>query len=78
MWHMGEGHYWGMHWLWWIFWIIIIVMFFAVLGKAFVWNRPGSPTERESALDILKRRYAAGEIDTEEYNIRKRELEKDR
>ncbi|MDX5437085.1 MAG: SHOCT domain-containing protein [Pontibacter sp.] len=28
-------------------------------------------------MDILKRRYAAGEIDTEEYNFRKRELEKD-
>lgn len=77
MWHMGEGHYWGMHWLWWLFWIIIIVGFFALLGNTYVRNRPGAPTDREPALDILKKRYAAGEIDTEEYNIRKRELEKD-
>ncbi|MCJ8163379.1 SHOCT domain-containing protein [Pontibacter sp. E15-1] len=75
---MGDGHYWGMHWFWWILFVILTLMFFYWLANAVGRKRPGQKEERESALDILKRRYAAGEIDTEEFNTRKRELERGR
>lgn len=77
MWHMDGGwHFWGMHMLWWIFWLIVAFAFFAYLAYASKGQRPFQQGNKESPMDILKRRYAAGEIDTEEYNLRKRELEK--
>ena len=38
---------------------------------------PGRPA-RETPLDILQRRYAEGEISTEEYDEHKERLERDR
>ncbi|WP_345160357.1 SHOCT domain-containing protein [Pontibacter saemangeumensis] len=66
-----DDDFWVMHWFWWMFWIIVAIIIFA-----FFWYIRSKRTSKETPLDILKRRYAAGEIDTAEYNIRKRELEK--
>ncbi len=76
---MYDGWMWGMHWGWWIFWILLIIILVTLFRK----NRttpPGPPPEsrKESPLEILKRRYAAGEISTEEYEERKAHLERDR
>ncbi len=71
MWHMDDD-FWAMHAFWWIFWFIFFIIIFFV-G---VWYIRNKHTTKETPLDILKRRYAAGEIDTEEYHLRKRELEK--
>lgn len=71
MWPMHDEYHWQMHWFWWIFWIIIAIIIFAVF-----WYIRSNRTSRESPLDILKRRYASGEIDTAEYELRKKELEK--
>ena len=60
---MYFDHYWGMHAFWWIFWILLIV-------ALVVWVWPGRRAERDSALDELRRRYAAGEIDDDEYQHR--------
>lgn len=67
----------GMHWLMWIFWILLI----ALLVWGVYWlvrrNWPGTPGERptkESPTETLQRRYAAGDISTEEYEERKRKL----
>lgn len=38
-------------------------------------KRPSTLPSSETALEILKRRYASGEIDSEEYTKRKRELQ---
>ena len=65
-----DEDFWVMHWFWWIFWIIIAIFIFAVF-----WYIRRNRIKNETPLDILKRRYAAGEIDTKEYHIRKRELE---
>ena len=68
---------WGMHWGWWIFWIVLII--FAVW--LFTQRRPSVPPQsqaQETPLDILKRRYANGEISTAEYEERKARLEEDR
>lgn len=78
MWHMDGGwHFWGMHMFWWIFWVIVTLVFFNYLVNAARSQRTFQQEARETPLDILKRRYAAGEIDTEEYNLRKRELVRD-
>jgi putative membrane protein len=59
----------------------LIVLFLFVLAAAYavkwVWSqRPSSLTGgAESALDILKKRYARGEISREEFEKTKREIE---
>ena len=65
------GWFWGMHFLWWIFWILIIAFFVCGLTPV-----PRNKV-RETPLQILQRRYAAGEITTEEYEERKQRLERD-
>lgn len=65
------GLFWGMHLLWWLFWIVLISLFFSLLTPV-----PRSKV-RETPLQILQRRYAAGEISTEEYEQRKQRLARD-
>lgn len=55
--------------LWWALLILGIVVLVRVI------RRPGSAGGgAESALDILKKRYARGEIEREEFEQRKRDL----
>ena len=68
---MTGGWFWGMHFLWWIFWILVVIFFVFVLTPV-----PRNKV-RESPLQILQRRYAAGEITTEQYEERKQRLERD-
>jgi len=67
--HYGE--FWGMHWIWWIFWLILIIWIFAT-----PWDIPGQRPRRETPLDILKKRFAKGEITKEEYEEKKKFLSK--
>jgi putative membrane protein len=72
-------HVWGMHWLWWLFWILVIVAVLWALSRHL--TRPAPPPEQappESPLDRLERRYADGEISTEEYEERRALLLRDR
>jgi putative membrane protein len=74
--HMNNGWwFWGMHLFWWLFWIVLIVLIFWLSGPLARNTARGS---RETPLEILQRRYAAGEISTEEYEERKSRLERDR
>jgi putative membrane protein len=59
-------YYWGMAPLWWIVWFIILIWIFAL-----PFNIPGQRYHREAPLDILKKRYARGEIDHQEYEQKK-------
>lgn len=69
---MEHGWILGMHISWWVFWILLIILFFAFLEAE---PKQKAKRRRENPLDILKRRYAAGEITTEEYEERKGRLE---
>ena len=78
-WMWGDGMYgYGMGWGWFgpilmiAFWVLVILGI-VYLVKALA-GRGASPKE-ETALDILKKRYARGEIDAEEFAKRKRDLE---
>jgi putative membrane protein len=81
-WHMGPGMMggWGMGWFGMIFmlifWVLVIVGL-VLLIKWLIQTTKKEPEARHSssrALDILKERYARGEINKEEYEERKRDL----
>lgn len=66
--YMYEGyHFGGMHLFWWFIWMVIIVWIFAI-----PYDLPGQRKKKDSPLDILKKRYAAGEINNEEYEGKKK------
>ena len=68
--HMINGPWlWGMHALWWLFWFIVIALFFSLATPV------RRAKVRETPLQILERRYAAGEISTSDYQERKSLLE---
>lgn len=65
--------YWfGMNFVWWIFWAVVIFALFAFLTPR---SRRGAHTPTDP-LDILKRRYAAGEITTAEFDERRARIER--
>ena len=65
-------HFWGMHLVWWFAWLILLFWIFAVPN-----NIPGQRMKKDSALDILQKRFASGQIKTEEYQEMKKILESD-
>lgn len=72
-WGMGYG-YGGIFMILW--WILIIVGIVAVVKwlTTSASGRAGRQVADKSALDILKERYARGEIEQEEFQRKKREL----
>jgi putative membrane protein len=58
----------------WIFWVFIIVAIF-VLVKSFSAGG-SSASSSESPLEILRKRYARGEISEEEFEQHRKTLEK--
>lgn len=67
----------GITWFIWLLGIVIIVFVVWLLLKSLIQssNRPYS--RDKTPLDILKERYAKGEIDKEEFEQRKADLLKD-
>jgi len=76
MWY-GNGSMFGMHLIWWIFWIALIAVLVVILIRQ--QSRPSPPSSQSShpeptPLRLLERRYAAGEISTDEFEERKAHL----
>ena len=69
--YFGDGWFWGMHFLWWLFWVALLSTFFSLLTPV-----PRHKV-REGPLQILQRRYAAGENSSTEYDERKSRLQCD-
>jgi putative membrane protein len=55
-----------MHLYWWFFWILLWVLFFSFMTPM----RRTTYREMQSPLRMLQRKYAAGEITSEEYEER--------
>jgi putative membrane protein len=58
----------------WIFWIAIIVGIIFLVKWIVMQSRPGEQNREENPLEILKKRYARGEIDKEEFEQKKKDL----
>lgn len=59
----------------WIFWILLIAGIVFIMLNMTKGNNNKPSIENDSPLEILKKRYARGEIDEEEYERRRKELE---
>jgi len=62
------NNYWGMNLIWWAVWGVMLFWIFAL-----PFDIPGQRNKKESALDILQKKFATGEITTSEY-MEKREI----
>ncbi len=62
--------YWGMGLVWWIIWFLFIFWIFAI-----PYDIPGQRSRRDSSFDILRKRFASGEITEDEYQAKKKILE---
>jgi putative membrane protein len=65
-------HFGGMHLIWWFIWLGFIFWIFAT-----PYSIPGERRRKDSPLDILKKRFAAGQITEREYEESKAIILKD-
>ena len=71
--HWNHG-WWGMGAMW-LFWLVVLIVAVALIGWLIRRTQVQSSTGRaSSAEEILKERYARGEIDKQEYEERLTEL----
>lgn len=75
---MGYGEYGVLHAIFSIIWVVILI---AIIVAAIRWVRGKSPWHNHyhwngnSALDILNERYAKGEINKQEFEEKRKDLE---
>ena len=67
------GHGWGMGFGWFLG-IIVLALIIWLVVKVINQNNNSEISSNKSALDILKERYALGEIDKDEFDKRKKDL----
>jgi putative membrane protein len=65
-----NNYYWGMGLVWWIIWLVVVFWIFAV-----PYDIPGQRKKKDTPLDILKKRFASGQITNEEYFEKKKIIE---
>tara|TARA_R110002050_G_scaffold124313_2_gene243342 strand:+ start:4879 stop:5109 length:231 start_codon:yes stop_codon:yes gene_type:complete len=70
-WTNGFGGGWMMM-FWWILIIVAIFGLFRLINN----NNTSNSVKEESALDVLEKRYAKGEIDKSEFEQKKEDLTK--
>lgn len=71
----GGGMFFGGGFMW-IFWILLIVILVVIVKTMINTDNSGGKTlQDKSPMEILKKRYARGEIDEEEFERRRKQLE---
>jgi putative membrane protein len=68
--YYNNYHFVGMHLVWWFIWGIFLFWIFAT-----PYDIPGQRRKKDTPLDILKKRFASGQINNEEYQEKKKILE---
>jgi len=75
--HNYDGNIFGMHFYWWLFIILIIVGVILYNNSSLNKNKNSNIySDKETATDLLEKRFARGEISKEEFEERKTILEK--
>ena len=69
----GYGEHMGWMWLGWLTGLGVVLLLVWVIARA---AAPSTPPNEESPETILKRRYARGEVDEQEYERRLNSLRK--
>jgi len=65
----------GCMWYGWIFWLAILIIIGWVIVNQMNKNKQNAQSPQpESAMDVLKRRYAKGDITKEEFERMKKDL----
>ena len=76
-WHMGPGMMggWGMGWIMLLFWILVLVgLILTIKWLLQMTSADKKLTGASSAIDILKERYARGEINKAEFEAIRKDL----
>ena len=76
--NFGGNMGWGMSFGWFfmvLFWALIILGVIAIVKWLSGGSVGAAGSQEKTTLDILKKRYARGEIDQEEYQMKKHDLE---
>lgn len=68
--YYSQYHFAGMHLVWWFVWALFIFWIFVT-----PYDIPGQRSKKDSPLDVLKKRFASGQISKEEYIDMKKTLE---
>jgi putative membrane protein len=74
MYHMGDWWGPGFGWIFMILFWVLIILGIVALGRWLFYSRDAGGAAR-GPLDILKERYARGEITREQYEQMRRDLE---
>lgn len=61
-----NDYYLGMSAIWWIIWLVLLFWIFAV-----PYDIPGQRRRKDSPLEILKKRFANGQMTKEEFEAQK-------
>ena len=69
---MHDFQFFGGGWMMFFWWFLLIALVIVLARPLFKTNQQES--DKETPLEILKRRYADGEIDQEEFEKRKKDL----
>ncbi len=64
----GYNSWLGMHWAWFVAWLLLVGTLIWAMVRLHERSTVRNP--EPTPLDILRRRYAAGEISTQEFNER--------
>jgi len=71
--HHFDMNNWNMHGFGWIFWLVVIALLVWFLVSFISTKNKNTPNE--SPLEILKKRFARGEITKQEFEEKKKALE---